>query len=1771
MRLYGSNRFVGRAFSIMLAFAMTTGALVAFLAYVPSASATVYFFDDFEGGIGNWAVGGYWHSVEDTVDPCTIGAHSGTRSIGYHIDASCDYDDGAQNSGTAELAVDIDLTTATVARLTFKSWLEDEPGAAYEDVEVHISDDGGATWSWIAYVNDPTYPRALWSQVEINLTSFVGSNVRIRFLFDTFDGWDNAWRGWFIDDVMVDDVPIPTTDFFRDDFETGSPGWLAEAGSLWHEVDDTLDPCVGPPNDYQGAYTAVTAWGYHVDATCDFDVGTNTGWLRSPWIPLWSAASPMLSFWTWFETETSIYDLKYVQLTTDGTTWTNLTELNAAGFKPGIWQYVEVDLSAWTVSSIRIRFLFDSVDGSGNFGEGWYVDNVTVDGLSNDPPILEWTGEPNYVADGVHPERADEGTMFEWRISYRDPNDNPPEPGHPLLHVYGDGMEIPGSPLSMAEVDPLDTEYWDGKLYSVSLAPLCGANYSYNFEANDSVGLSTSIDTRFGPHVLCPNTPPYFDWTGEPNYVADGLDPEVGDDTTTFTYRIDFYDDERNMPMGGDPAVHILDGGAEVPGSPFTMAQDNPVLWYLYEDFETGSPGWTGDGLWHEVNDAMDPCSIISWSGTHSWGYHADTSPPAMPGEECTFNEDDGTGTSKISIGNLTSPTFDLTTASSATLSFWTWFETEWGNAYDRKWIRISDDGFVTSTDLLQLQGGVHPTGQWFQVEIDLSPFIPGTYQIGFFFDTVDTVANSFRGWFVDEVGVYEGDADTTDGKRYTFDTTLPCGGTYSYYFSGSDEKGLAATPTTELFAPAVQCVPALDWTGEPNYVTDGLDPETGNALTLFEYRIQYSDADNDAPAPGYPELHILDGGVDIPGSPFAMNLDVWVGAPGDYVAGAIYNFVTNLPASPNYEYWFYAEDATFQSAQTPILQGPTVNFDSPVLDWTAEPNYVGDGLDPETGDTTTTFEYRIQYSDADNDAPAAGFPEVHILDAGVDIAGSPFQMTFLSWVGAVDDYQAGARYSYTMTLPVGTNYEYWFYAEDGIGLSGQTAPLAGPVVNPPGAAPALDWTGEPNYVMDGLNPETGNDTTVFEYRIQYSDADNDAPAAGFPEVHILDAGVDIAGSPFQMTFLSWVGAVDDYQAGARYSYSTTLPVGSDYSYYFYAEDGIGLVGQTPTMSGPTVAPLGNDPPEATDLLVDSNLPGSAGILHITSATPMFEWGYSDPNGDAQTDYQVRIGTAPGLGDMWDFTGGGPGLTVVYAGLPLADGTDYYFQVRVRDNVQWSLYNTTVFHTNAVPPPPTDPTVPLDGGTTNAGAGTTVSWTPGGPDPDGDTVTYYWQVATDQAFTNMVASGSTTSTTSGGFTTAISTTYYWRVNATDDYESSAYGNVPPGWWMFNTSTVVNDPPVASGPGVDGFLDGSGGIMHILSATPALNWTYLDPESVDQAEYEVRVGTQSGFSDMWSPGNVTGNANSVTYGGSTLADGTDYYFGVRVSDGEKWSDWVEVLFHMNTPPPIPTLDSPANGTADIVPGDIDLSWSSVSDAEGDAITYYWYLSDQSDFTPLADSGSTTSTTATITVQPETTYYWKVEAYDGYELSGNSTTSEFTTVSATGTITGTVLDDSNDEPIQGVTVELLDSNDDVVETDVTNLNGQFEFTDVDFGTYSVRVTKSGYEDYTETGVEISSSNPDEDLTIRLKKTVAPPIDWMLILIPLIIIIIIVVILLVLLMKRKKPEEAPPAQPPPAAEQAPVYYPPADQPPAEAPPETPTTEVPPEQPPEQPTEES
>jgi hypothetical protein len=155
-------------------------------------------------------------------------------------------------------------------------------------------------------------------------------------------------------------------------------------------------------------------------------------------------------------------------------------------------------------------------------------------------------------------------------------------------------------------------------------------------------------------------------------------------------------------------------------------------------DFESGNNGFTyvsdvsgASNLWHRTTHR-------SASPTHAQYY----------GLEGTWTYDIGA----ITAGNLQSPPISLVGLTpSLTLSFNYFLQTEGGTTYDQATVAISTNGGFTWKTLL----GPLPQALTFAHQTaDLSAYAGQNILLRFNFNTIDSGANDFEGWYVDDVTI---------------------------------------------------------------------------------------------------------------------------------------------------------------------------------------------------------------------------------------------------------------------------------------------------------------------------------------------------------------------------------------------------------------------------------------------------------------------------------------------------------------------------------------------------------------------------------------------------------------------------------------------------------------------------------------------------------------------------------------------------------------------------------------------------------------------------------------------------------------------------------------------------------------------------------------------------------------------------------------------------------------------------------------------------------
>lgn len=234
-----------------------------------------------------------------------------------------------------------------------------------------------------------------------------------------------------------------------------------------------------------------------------------------------------------------------------------------------------------------------------------------------------------------------------------------------------------------------------------------------------------------------------------------------------------------------------------------------------------------------------------------------------------------------------------------------------------------------------------------------------------------------------------------------------------------------------------------------------------------------------------------------------------------------------------------------------------------------------------------------------------------------------------------------------------------------------------------------------------------------------------------------------------------------------------------------------------------------NPIPTAEFLSVEGYPALTFGIQHIIPSQPTFSFIYTDPHSDSMARYNLTVWDEGGYSLLWvcDRThnaSSGSFVNVTYNtdpyptnGPSLEDGTTYKLRIKVQNTTGvWGIESEVDFHMNEVLTPMT-PVSPSDGSILLAFDNQTVSWTSPGPDSEGDyPLTYFWEVASDPDFTTILESGYGTDNQSTAFDTSPSGYFYWRVNLSDGWEISEYGNQPDGYWVFSTYTPFagNHPP-----------------------------------------------------------------------------------------------------------------------------------------------------------------------------------------------------------------------------------------------------------------------------------------------------------------------------------------------------------------------------------------
>jgi hypothetical protein len=301
------------------------------------------------------------------------------------------------------------------------------------------------------------------------------------------------------------------------------------------------------------------------------------------------------------------------------------------------------------------------------------------------------------------------------------------------------------------------------------------------------------------------------------------------------------------------------------------------------------------------------------------------------------------------------------------------------------------------------------------------------------------------------------------------------------------------------------------------------------------------------------------------------------------------------------------------------------------------------------------------------------------------------------------------------------------------------------------------------------------------------------------------------------------------------------------------------------------------------------------------------------------------------------------------------------------ESIKFSFFS---FENNA----PYEPNNPYPAnGSINIPINTTLNWT--GGDPDGDPVSYDIYFGTNNSPPLVVSNQSSTYYYPGILQNQ--TSYYWKIIAWDNQSASTEGPI----WTFTTEQLNQPPYEPNNP-----YPANESTNIPINTT--LNWTGGDPDG-DPVTYDVYLGTTT------TPPIVSTNQTQNYYQPSTLNFNTTYYWTITAWDnhststtGPLWSFTTEI----NNPPYEPSNPKPDNGTINI---DINsnIKWDG-GDPDGDPVTYDVYFGKT--YPPQQVASNYTNTTYDLFIMEyNTTYYWKIVAWDSSDVSTEGPEWFFTT--------------------------------------------------------------------------------------------------------------------------------------------------------------------------------
>ena len=189
-------------------------------------------------------------------------------------------------------------------------------------------------------------------------------------------------------------------------------------------------------------------------------------------------------------------------------------------------------------------------------------------------PTLDWAGRSGFVSDGIHPDSAPKGSIFEFRVEYKDGDSETLLVKQVWIDSDDNGTYEPGEKFMMDEVDSGDPNYADGKEFILSTAITRAGDgvIKYRFFFNDGTHDARGDPTTDHTFVVTlGDNAPTLKETGRGGPLLTGTSPNWATSGSSFEFWAQYGDVDNDPPQVQQVWVDLDDSGSYEKEEKFDM------------------------------------------------------------------------------------------------------------------------------------------------------------------------------------------------------------------------------------------------------------------------------------------------------------------------------------------------------------------------------------------------------------------------------------------------------------------------------------------------------------------------------------------------------------------------------------------------------------------------------------------------------------------------------------------------------------------------------------------------------------------------------------------------------------------------------------------------------------------------------------------------------------------------------------------------------------------------------------------------------------------------------------------------------------------------------------------------------------------------------------------------------------------------------------------------------------------------------------------------